>query len=204
MIGGGGHAKVVIDAILSTGKFAIKGIVDKKIAAGSKVSGIEVIGDDRCLKGLKGVYLALGIGSVKASVKRKRFYDKFRKMGYRFPPIVHKNAYVARSAKIGEGVQVIAAASVNPEAVISENTIINTAALVEHDCVIGPHSHISPKAVLGGNVKIGTCSHIGLGAKVLQGIKIGDHVTVGAGSVVTKDIKDKKTVVGIPAREIDG
>lgn len=42
-----------------------------------------------------------------------------------------------------------------------------------------------------------------MGAKILQSVKIGKNVTVGAGAVVTKDVTDGKTVVGIPARQID-
>lgn len=68
---GGGHAKVLIDAILSSGSFRIKGTLDPSLEKGSKVAGYPVLGPDNLLDGLKGVSLANGIGAVKAGEKRK-------------------------------------------------------------------------------------------------------------------------------------
>lgn len=47
------------------------------------------------------------------------------------------------------------------------------------------------------------CS-IGAGAVILPGVRIGRLAVVGAGSVVTKDVPDGATVVGNPARVING
>ena len=41
---------------------------------------------------------------------------------------------------------------------------------------------------------------VGSGATILCGITIGERATVGAGSVVTKDVPDRATVAGNPAR----
>jgi acetyltransferase-like isoleucine patch superfamily enzyme len=72
----------------------------------------------------------------------------------------------------------------------------------EHECSIGKHSHIGPGAILAGNVKNGKNTFIGANATVIQGIQIGDNVSVGDGSVVIQDIKDKKTYVDNPARQL--
>lgn len=207
IIGGGGHAKVLIDSILSTDFYQIEGILDGQFRAGRKILGFSVLGGDEFLSKFKhaknNFLLALGIGSIKADGKRKMIYEKYKKFGFRFPVIIHKNAYVSKSAKLQDGLQVMVRAVINPGAEIGENTIINTGAIVEHDCKVAAHCHISLNAILAGDVIVGECSHIGMGAKVLQGIKIGNRVTVGAGAVVTEDIKNGKTVIGIPAREID-
>ena len=57
--------------------------------------------------------------------------------------------------------------------------------------------------MLAGGVYVGEYSWIGLGASVIQMIKIGSHATVGAGSVVIRDVKQKQTVVGNPATDIN-
>lgn len=204
VIGGGGHAKVLIDAILSTGNYEIGGILDGRLKVGEKVLGIPVIGGDELLNQLKGVCLAVGVGTVKATDKRKTIYERCKRSGFEFPIIIHNDARISKTAKQQDGVQVMAGAIINPEAEIGENTIINTGAIVEHECKIASHCHISLNAVLGGNVMVGECSHVGMGAHILQGIKIGNYVTVGAGAVVTKDVEDGKTVVGMPAKEING
>lgn len=204
ILGGGGHAKVLIDAILSAGSFRIKGILDPCLKKGSKVAGYPVLGSDNLLDGLKGISLVNGIGTVKAGERRKKVFEICKKKGFKFPVIVHPKAHVSKTTKIGEGVQVLTAAVINTYAEVGEDSIVNTRAIVEHDCKVGPHVHIASGAILGGAVKVGERSHIGMGARVLQGVKIGKNVTVGAGAVVTKDVKDGKTVVGIPARQIDG
>ncbi len=202
ILGGGGHAKVLIDAILSGGKYKIKGILDPFIKSGTKVCGVEVLGTESLLPRLAGCLLVIGVGTVKASDKRKRIFEKYRRKGFVFPAVIHPAAHISRSAKVKDGAQVLAGAVVNADAVIGECSIINTRAIIEHDCVIGPYCHVGPGAILGGTVQAGKCSHIGMGAKILQGVKIGSDVTVGAGAVVIGDIASRKTVAGIPARVI--
>jgi serine O-acetyltransferase len=43
---------------------------------------------------------------------------------------------------------------------------------------------------------------MGSGAKILGNIKIGDCVRVAAGSVVVQDVPPRRTVAGVPARDI--
>ncbi len=202
ILGGGGHAKVLIDAVLSASKYAIKGILDPSIKPGTKVCGVEVLGTESLLPRLAGCAIVIGVGTVKASDKRKSIFEKYRRKGFVFPAVIHPAAHVSRSAKVKDGAQVLAGAVVNADAQIGECAIINTRAIIEHDCVIGAYCHVAPGAILGGAAQVGRCSHIGMGAKVLQGIKIGSGVTVGAGAVVIGDIAARRTVAGIPARAI--
>lgn len=53
-----------------------------------------------------------------------------------------------------------------------------------------------------GPIKIGKNVWIGEGVVILAGISIGDGAVIGANSVVTKDVSDRTTVGGIPARKI--
>lgn len=202
IIGGGGHAKVLIEAIRSTGCFEIENILDPKLKIGTQLSGVPVIGGDEFLDGqeVKGFCLSLGLGSIRASDVRKNIFKKYKNRGFEFPAIVHGNAYVSKDSEIGSGSQVMAGVVIQPDAIIGENVIINTSAVIEHDCRIQAHSHIAPGAIIGGGVEVGECSHVGLGAKVLQGVKIGRNVTVGAGAVVIDYIEDGRTVKGVPAK----
>ena len=46
LIGGGGHAKVIIDAIQAGEKWEIVGVIDAELPLGSKIADIEIIGRD--------------------------------------------------------------------------------------------------------------------------------------------------------------
>ncbi|MDV2996543.1 MAG: dTDP-3-amino-3,6-dideoxy-alpha-D-galactopyranose 3-N-acetyltransferase [Chroococcidiopsis sp. SAG 2025] len=43
---------------------------------------------------------------------------------------------------------------------------------------------------------------IGSNATILPGVTIGENAIVGAGAVVTRDVPDRATVVGVPARVV--
>ncbi len=117
--------------------------------------------------------------------------------------VIHERAWVAKTAKVGQGCQILAMSAVCDDVVIGRQVIINTSASVDHECHLGDGVHIMPGAVLAGCVQVGQCTMIGTNATILPGLRIGSHVKVGAGAVVTRDIEDGKTVVGCPARLVD-
>lgn len=203
LLGGGGHAKVIIDLINACGSYEIAGIVDGQLAAGVFVSGVSVLGDDRILpelygKGLKNACIA--IGSVKDNSKRKALYEKIKYAGFSIPVLVHPSAIISGKSHICEGAQIMAGVIVQTDSSIGENTIVNTGAIVEHDCTIGNHVHICPGATLSGGCLIGEGAFIGAGATVIHGIRIGSNAVVAAGAVVIADVPDNTTVMGIPAK----
>ena len=201
IIGGGGHAKVVIDAMLLKNEFEIVGIVDKYSSAGSSVCGIDVIGDDKALTAIfkDGVRHAfVGIGSVGNCDLRKRLYGELKRIGFQLPVIVHPDSTVAKDAILTEGVFIAARAVVNPGTIIGVNAIINTTSSVDHDCFIGAFAHIAPGAVLSGGVKIGDETHIGTGANIIQNVEVGQRCMIGAGVTVRHNLPDGAKEFGRP------
>jgi serine O-acetyltransferase len=70
---------------------------------------------------------------------------------------------------------------------------------------IGDWGWINQQVTIGyrdeaGRPTIGDRVQITAGAKVLGRIRLGDQVVVGANAVVVKDVPDRCTVVGVPAR----
>lgn len=115
---------------------------------------------------------------------------------------VHRTAFVADTAKLGSGSQVLAQAAICADARIGAACIVNTNASVDHECQLDDGVHIAPGATLAGCVVVGRFSLVGAGAAVLPRVRIGTNVIVGAGSVVTRDIPDNMVVYGAPARKI--
>lgn len=203
IIGGGGHAKVIIDLINVCGSYEIAGIVDAQLDIGVFVSGVAVLGDDRILSelyedGLRNACIA--VGSVKDNSKRRALYEKVKNAGFLAPVLIHPSAVISGKSHVREGAQIMAGAIVQTDSSIGENTIVNTGAIVEHDCIIGDHVHICPGAVISGGCKIGEGSFVGAGATVMQGIKIGSNSIVSAGAVAINDVPDNVRVIGVPAR----
>jgi len=116
--------------------------------------------------------------------------------------VIHKNAYISQSVRLGNSVFIGNGVIINPAVDIGNGAIINTRALVEHECYISDFVHVAPGAILGGNVTIGKSSLIGTGSVVRPGIKIGKNCIIGAGSVVVTDIEDGMVYAGNPAKWI--
>jgi UDP-perosamine 4-acetyltransferase len=202
LIGGGGHAKVVIDAALRSGVWNLLGVLDDSPRlVGCAVLGIPVIGvvdtlRDKVERSTK-VIVAVGCNN-----KRYVLQERVRAAGFRLATVTHPSAVVASSVELGIGSVVMAGAMINADSKLGEGVIVNTGAIVDHDCVIGDFVHLGPGVALCGGVQIGARSLIGVGAAVIPGISIGRDCMVGAGATVTRVVSNSKRVVGTPAREV--
>ena len=204
ILGGGGHARVILESLQSRGDADGMGILDKDSSLwGKQILGVPVVGGDELLADLahQGVTRFLvGLGGVGNNQPRKRLFDFGIKQGLMPINVFHPSAVCSPSASLGSGSVMLPASVVNSQAVIGVNVIINTGAIVEHDCAIGDHVHIATGSRLCSTVHVGDDAHIGAGATVRQGVKIGAGALVGMGSVVINDVDPGTTVVGIPAR----
>ena len=191
----GGHARVVIEALLSRG-IRPTAVTDSDAArVGQSVGGIPITGPDEDILKMdaNSVELANGLGNRASRADsglsgRRALFDRFVAAGYRFPVIAHASAVIASDASLGDGAQIMAGAVVQPAAKIGRNVLVNSRAVVEHDCRVGDHAHIAPGAVLCGGVSIGENAHVGAGAVVLVGVTVGAGAVVAAGAVVTRNV----------------
>ncbi|MDX1754696.1 MAG: acetyltransferase [Marinobacter sp.] len=191
MLGGGGHARVVLELLQCLGA-TVNGVCDPALAAQSAEwwMGIDVLGDDSALCSVSPdeVYLANGIGMMPGADLRQRLFQTLTDQGYEFPALIHPAASVSDGARISPGAQVMRGSVVQTCAVIGRNTIVNTSASVDHDCQVGAHCHVAPGVTLCGEVTVKEGAFVGAGATVIQGVRIGAGAVIGAGSVVLKDV----------------
>jgi sugar O-acyltransferase (sialic acid O-acetyltransferase NeuD family) len=124
----------------------------------------------------------------------------FVRAGMRVEPLVHPDASVCASARLGPGTQVLARAVVAADASLGAACIVNHAASVDHECVVGDGVHVAPGATVCGCVAIGARAFVGAGAVVLPRLVIGEDAVIGAGAVVTRDVPAGAVVRGQPAR----
>ncbi|MFM0152679.1 acetyltransferase [Paraburkholderia sediminicola] len=191
VLGGGGHAKVVIDALAASGT-TIAGLIDPRLEVGTIVLGVPVIGGDEWMTKLdpQGAQLANGVGAtVKSRVNRKLF-DLWSAQGFSFASVVHPSAIIGAEVELAQGCQIMAGAILQPHAKIGVGTVINTAVSIDHDCVVGAHCFIAPSVTLCGGATIGDGTFVGAGATLLPGVKVGNNALVAAGAIVDTDVAD--------------
>lgn len=201
VLGAGGHAKVVVDAIRAMG-LGVAGLSDRAPGiAQVKFPDVEIVDDEALLgRAAELLMMANGVGGAGDTAPRRRLFEKFKSRGFRFLTVVHPSAIVAPDVVLGEGVQIMAGAVVQPGARIGANTIVNTRAVVDHDCDVGAHCHIASGAVLASTVTVGEGAHIGAGATVIQLVRIGAGALVGAGAAVIRDVPSGARALGVPAK----
>ncbi len=197
IIGSGGHAKVVIDALMAGSPecgLIIRDGNPERSRATILGHSIETPELPASLDSQE-VHVAIGNGAV-----RQRLLLAACAKGGRAYSVLHPDASIAKGAVLGDGCFVAAGAVVGPDASIGSGCIINHRAVVDHDCILGEFSHIGPGATLGGGVQIGALCDVGAGANILPGVVIGDGTVIGAGAVVTASIAGGGTWAGVPAR----
>ena len=207
VVGAGGHAIVVADALLAQGR-KVLGFVDTDAALhGQSLIGRPVLGGDSILEqhNAAGIELANGVGgagnlaSVRNGSLRRHVQERLEAAGWRFATVIHPQAIVSRHAVVEPGAQVLAGAVVQALAHIERGAIVNTRAVVEHHAHVGAFSHIAPGAVLCGHVAVGAECHVGANAVVRQGIRLAERVVAGIGAAVVRDVASG-VVTGVPAR----
>ncbi|MEO2031057.1 MAG: acetyltransferase [Planctomycetaceae bacterium] len=208
IIGGGGHARVVIEAInASADPPEICGLLDSDRSLWlDEVGGVTVLGGDDQLPRLREEYgcdsFAVAIGGVGSFELRKMLFNRACAAGLHPWTVRHPSSECSASAEIAAGCQLLTRSVINSGARVRKNVIVNTAAVVEHDCNIQEHVHIAPLACLAGGVHVGAETHIGTGATVLENLTIGSRSIIGAGAVVVTDVPNDSVFVGVPARPL--
>ncbi|CDU11022.1 acetyltransferase [Vibrio coralliirubri] len=195
VIGGGGHASVLVD-ILNEQKRTILAIVSPdSIETRQVFSGYKRLKTDSDVRHYSSseILLVNGIGPQPRSKLKQKINDYFIEKGYRFETIVANSAFVSPYSKLGDGVQILNHAIIQTGTVVGAHSIINTGAVIEHDCSLGTYNHIAPNATLCGQVVTERNVYIGAGSTVINNIAIGHDAIVGAGSVLTHSLGAEKT-----------
>ena len=202
IVGGGGHAKVVIEILRAAGE-SVLGFTDRDPAA--RCGGLaRRLGDDDSVpllhaEGYRRIFVALGGNEI-----RRRLGSHLLEDGFEVVNAIHPTAVISPSTTLGRGVAVMATAVINAATWVGDFVVVNTGATVDHDCHLGAACHVAPGCHLSGYIRVGEEALLGVGSTVGRGrpMTIGSGAIVGAGSVVVSDVPAGERWAGNPARAL--
>ena len=142
---------------------------DKPVIAISKIKN---------MYGSADVNMLLGVGYSDMNKTKKKMFELYKKLGYKFVNYIHPTAIVADDIIVGEG------------NIILDANLIWEGCIISHDTVIGNFNQLSPGVVMAGKCNIGDRNFLGTNCTIINKIKIGNGVLVRAGAVVSKDMMD--------------
>jgi acetyltransferase EpsM len=208
VVGGGGHARVVIQAAQTRPDlWKVKGYIDPEpMEATAGKLGVRHLGEDEIRVAGDAAnadcQFVLGLGSTFEARARREVVSRMKLATERWAVVVHERAWVAPTAILGPGTVVLAGAVVNAGAAVGPHGIVNTAAVLEYDVTLGAYVHAAPATVVGARTKIGDGGYLGIGCRLRERLTVGVNVRVGMGAVVLRSVPDDRVVIGVPAKDM--
>lgn len=178
MIGAGGHARAVAEALVATGS-PIDAYVDPNRSDWLDVRHLKSDAEAEVLRP-NGFVLGMGGVSPDELWSRRQIFNQYCARGWAPRTVIHPKAFVSSSATLAEGCVVLACAVLQPAVVLGDAVIVNTGAIVEHDSHIGSGTHVAPGAIVLGGSVVGKDCMIGAGAVVLPGARVPDNTFIPA------------------------
>ena len=202
IIGAGGCGREVLQWAKDINEiekcWEIKGFLDDDVdALKEKICDVQVIAkvDDYVVTPDDEFVCCIGNSNI-----RKLVTEKLKAKGGRFVTLIHPNAIIADSCRLGEGVIVYPFALISDNAIIGDGCIINMHSSVAHDSVLGEYCTISAHCDITGMCKVGDRVFMGSTSHMVPGSRIGNDVYICAGSTVMARVRDGLKVLGNPAK----
>lgn len=205
VVGAGGHARAVLEAIRAEGRCSVVGLVDSFQPAGAERLGHPLLGGEadipRLLDELGCDRVALAIGD---NFQRAALWARIQQAAphAQLTGAIHPSAMVAPDVAVGAGTLILPGALIISGARLGQGCLVNTGASLDHDGEMADWSSLAPGVVTGGRVRIGARTSVGLGARIIQGVAVGTDSVIGAGALVLSDLPDRVVAYGTPARVI--
>ena len=168
---------------------------------GTEINGYKVLGNTAQVGNFPDAYFVVAVG---ASRIREKIVSNMKTVNpeIKFGRVIDPSVEISDLVTIGEGTIICAHTIITVNIKIGSHVIINLDCTVGHDAIIKDFATLYPSVNVSGITNIGHAAELGTGMQIIQGKSIGDYSIVGAGAVVVKNIPEKCTAVGSPAKPI--
>lgn len=178
----------------------IKGFIDDNEEIHGSLEGrYRILGGCDYLVTREDAYAVCAVGSARV---RRHIIEKIGNSGIKFATLIDPSVLVSDSVEIGEGTIICAGTIATVDIKIGNHVIVNLDCTIGHDAILEDYVTVYPSVNISGNTHIGMCSELGTGMQIIQGKSVVPETILGAGAVVVKDVKEKGTYVGSPAKKI--
>ncbi len=174
---------------------------DDERIQGTLINGYLVCGKCEDVIKYPDAYYVCAIGASKV---REKIIARVRNSNpeIKFATVIDPSVEISNLVTIGEGTIICAHTIITVNIEIGSHVIINLDCTIGHDAILNDFVTLYPSVNVSGITNIGHAVELGTGMQIIQGKSVGDYSIVGAGAVVVKDIPEKCTAVGSPAKPI--
>lgn len=207
LLGAGGLAREVVEAI-RMGAPAVRPIGyldDNERLRGKFIGGLPVLGPTSSVAGLDPQVMVLAaVASSADPGRRSRLVHRLGLASARYAGVIHPNASLAPSTRIGVGAIVLAGVVATCDVTLGRHVTVMPGCVLTHDVVLGDGCTLASGVQLAGGVVIEADAYLGAGVSVREGVRVGSGAVVGMGSVVLQDVPAGEVWVGTPAHILRG
>jgi sugar O-acyltransferase (sialic acid O-acetyltransferase NeuD family) len=174
---------------------------DDESIKGKEINGYKVLGKTTDVAAYPDTYFVCAVG---ASRTRENIIYKVKEVNpaIKFGTVIDPSVEKSELLTVGEGTIICAHTIITVNISIGNHVIVNLDCTIGHDAILNDFVTLYPSVNVSGNTSIGHAVELGTGMQIIQGKTIGEYSIVGAGAVVVKDIPEKCTAVGSPAKPI--
>lgn len=200
VIGAGDGGKIVAELLaLEPAKYELAGFLDDNKNLWSKeMAGGRVLGGTDQIQALsqQRVFDSIIISITSNMTVRKRLFDKYRDLGFKFINVIHPSVYVSPSAQLGCGNLIYGMVYIGTETKIGDDNLISAHSSIDHHNKVGSHNLFGPGCLTSGDVTIGDSCIFGAGVGMEPHLRIGNNIRIASGLAITSHVPDGTVLKG--------
>ena len=180
LVGAGGLGRVTLEHAMEKYQCSF---VDDAYPVGMEICGAPVVGAIADLSRLREEYTSLVV-TIGDNHLREEIYRQAEALGFAFPNVVARSAYVSPFARLGWGCILLNNAVVQNGAQIGNGVVLTAGVEAHHDCAIGDFALVYTNSVVRTGAKIGERAKIGSTSTVGNFVRVPEDAVIPDGASI--------------------